>query len=72
MQPNQPTYVQVAREFMAVRSYGDLAPFNVERVHEEFVWYIEYELAEGDLTLEVTWDPDRGWAVSVWDFQLRP
>lgn len=71
MPASEPSHYQLARDFMALRGYGDVEPAQVDRVGEEYIWYFDYHLAEGDLTLEVAWTEDAGWIVSVWDFHLR-
>jgi hypothetical protein len=38
-------------------------------VDEDFLWYFDYRLNEGDLTLEIAWTAEGGWHVGVWDFQ---
>jgi hypothetical protein len=72
MPDEEPTHHQLAREFMAVRGYGDLDPYAVGRASDEpFLWYFDYRLDEGDLAIEVTWTMECGWSVRVWDFQTR-
>lgn len=56
---------------MAVRAYGDVEPTAVEEVAGEHVWYFEYALDEGVLSLEVEWKEGEGWSASVWDFTRR-
>jgi hypothetical protein len=56
---------------MERRGYARDSPVKIERVvSEDFFWYFDYELDDGELTLQVTWTSARGWSVSVWDFQL--
>jgi len=71
MATDMPPHLLVAHEFMAQRSYGDVEPMYVERVDNDHLWYVDYELDEGSLTLEASWEAGRGWAVVVWDFHRR-
>lgn len=59
----------VADDFMAIRGYHGLAPTAVSRVRGEHLWYFEYDLDEGALTLEISWTDADGWHATVWDFQ---
>lgn len=58
---------EVAGDFMSRRGY-DLAPIEVSRVDGQHCWYYLYELPEGDLELEVSWDPVNGWGAAVSTF----
>ena len=67
-----PTHYRLAREFMDLRGYTEVEPTLVERTtDEEYFWYFDYRLPEGDLVLEVSWTAETGWSVTVWDFQTR-
>lgn len=55
---------QIAQEFMARKGYPDIKPFAVEEVHAtSALYYFYYQLPEGQLELEVSWDPKTG----TWD-----
>lgn len=60
---------QAARQFMEQRGYH-VSPVSVERVENDYCWYFYYELADGDLELEVSWDSQNGWRATVTDFAL--
>lgn len=54
----------IAQDFMARKGYGGLKPFAVEEVEAEVaLYYFYYQLPEGQLELEVSWNPKTG----MWD-----
>ena len=68
----EPAHHLLARQFMAIRGYHDIELVGIDRVlDEDYLWYFDYHLEEGDLTLEISWSTAQGWNVTVWDFQLR-
>lgn len=69
--PEFEPFFAVARQFMAHKGYPDLEPTGAERVEGAHLWYLDYELPEGHLVLEVSWTEGEGWSVFVWDFQLH-
>ena len=59
----------VARDFMRQRGYYK-KPKLIERVEGDFCWYYYYDLPEGELELEVSWEEKDGWQATVTDFVL--
>lgn len=55
---------QIAQDFMTRKGYSGLVPFEVEEVDAEVaLYYFYYRLPEGELELEVSWNPKTG----MWD-----
>ena len=61
---------RVAQLFMEHKGLGHLQPYDIEKVEDEPCWYFYYELPEGDLELEVYWDPSDGWDTQVSTFTV--
>jgi hypothetical protein len=62
----------VAKDFMSRKGYPELVPTETERVADSYCWYFYYDLPEGELDLEVTWNPEtREWFAQVMDFRLH-
>lgn len=67
--PTDP-FVIVAQEFMARKGYRDLFPFEEEKL-DDACTYLYYELPEGDLELEVSWNAqEMTWDTLVTGFKL--
>ena len=58
-----------ADQFMAHKGLRHAQPEVVERVEGAYLWYLEYQLDDGRLVLEVSWRQPVGWSVFVWDFK---
>lgn len=64
-------HVQVANLFMERKGYPDIRPVEMEKLYGQPCWYFVYELPEGVLELEVSWDKGRGeWDTLVTTFML--
>lgn len=63
---------QVAKLFMQHKGYHEsVQPSEVEKIEGQNCWYYLYDLAEGKLELEVSWDePRQEWDTFVTNFQL--
>ena len=61
---------QVARLFMAHKGYADIEPYEVEKLDGQACWYFLYDLPEGTLELEVSWDGNE-WDALVTTFTLK-
>jgi hypothetical protein len=57
-----------AQHFMERKGLGHLEPFDVEKLDDQPCWYFYYDLPEGQLELEVFWDPRDGWETTVTTF----
>lgn len=61
----------VARQFMSHKGYGEVLPYDVEKLDGQPCWYFLYRLPEGILELEVSWDSNTGqWDTYVSTFTL--
>lgn len=60
----------VAQQFMEHKGLGHLEPFDIEKLDDQPCWYFCYQLPEGVLELEVYYDPDEQWKVTVTTFTL--
>ncbi len=58
----------VASRFMSHKGY-DIRPYDVEKLDGQPCWYYYYELPEGILELEVSWD-GRDWETLVTSFSV--
>ncbi len=62
---------QVARQFMEHKGYPDIAHRDVEKLDGQPCWYFLYDLEEGTLELEVSWDEAaQEWTSFVTAFSL--
>lgn len=59
--------IEAASIFMRDKGYPDVAPSSVERDGDFNMWWLVYELEEGELELEVEWDGS-DWLWTVIDF----
>lgn len=55
--------------FMTHKGRADATPVAVEKVEGAYCWYLDYELYDGHLVLQVRWSREKGWTASVWDFK---
>lgn len=60
---------RVAQLFMEHKGLGNIAPYHVEQVEGETCWYFYYQLPEGKLELEVSWENGE-WETTVTSFTL--
>lgn len=61
---------QIAQHFMAHKGYGDIEPYDIQRLDDQTCWYYLYELHDGStLELEVFWDGSQ-WDTVVTAFAL--
>lgn len=69
--PTDP-FTLVAQEFMERKGYKDVFPAEVEPLEgDPDCQYFYYELDDGDLELEVSWNPKSGtWDTLVTAFKL--
>ena len=65
-------FTVVAQEFMTRKGYRDLFPVDMEFLEgDDHCRYFYYELPEGDLELEVSWNPKSGtWDTMVTAFKM--
>lgn len=62
---------QIARQFMQHKGYGDVEPYDIDKLDDVPCWYFLYRLPEGTLELEVSWDECAGeWDTYVSTFTL--
>ena len=61
--------MQVAADFMAHKGYPDAEPVDYDKLDGQPCWYLVYELPEGTLELEVSWDGGE-WDTRVTTFRL--
>lgn len=61
---------RVAQQFMDHKGLGTFQPLEVEKLEDQPCWYFYYQLPEGDLELEVSWEYPEGWEVLVTTFTL--
>ena len=59
---------KAARLFMQHKGLGGLKPFDFDKLDNQPCWYFYYNLPEGKLELEVSWDPAAGWTTCVTTF----
>ena len=59
----------VAHQFMSHKGYSNVRPSDVQKLDGQPCWYFLYQLPEGVLELEVSWDGTR-WNTLVTTFQL--
>lgn len=59
----------VAQQFMSHKGYPHVRPSDVEKLEGQSCWYFLYDLPEGTLELEVSWE-DGEWTTLVTTFQL--
>jgi hypothetical protein len=45
----EPRYMALVRDVLALRGYVGVSPRAVERVEGEFCWYLDFDLPEGRL-----------------------
>lgn len=60
---------QVAHQFMSHKGYPHIQPSDVEKLEGQPCWYFLFQLPEGTLELEVSWDGEV-WSTLVTTFQL--
>lgn len=61
---------QVAQHFMAHKGYGDIEPYDIEKLDGHPTWYYLYHLLDGStLELEVCWTGSE-WDTVVTAFAL--
>lgn len=58
---------QVAHHFMAHKGYEGIEPTDIEKIDGSPCWYFIYDLDEGVLELEVSWNGDE-WETLVTTF----
>jgi len=61
---------EVASDFMRRKGYPDIKPYNVDKLEGQPCWYYLYDLPEGTLELEVSYDRETGWNPYVTTFNL--
>lgn len=61
---------RVAQLYMDHKGLSEIRPHAVEKVDGQACWYFIYELPEGDLELEVSWEAAGGWDAAVTSFVL--
>lgn len=64
-----PPEMQVATDFMAHKGYPNIAPVDYDKLDNQPCWYFVYELPEGTLELEVSWNGEE-WDTRVTTFRL--
>lgn len=60
---------QVAHQFMAHKGYSYIEPSDIQKLDGQPCWYFLYQLPEGILELEVSWNGEE-WITLVTTFQL--
>lgn len=65
-----PPQEQVAALFMKHKGYSGLGPYHQEKLDGQPCWYFYYDLPEGILELEVSWDGAE-WDAYVTTFTLH-
>jgi hypothetical protein len=60
---------RIAHLFMEHKGLGSIEPYDVEQVEGARCWYFYYQLPEGKLELEVTYEDDE-WQTNVTSFTL--
>lgn len=66
-----PPQDRIAHFFMAGKGYPNIEPRDTIRVDDTYVWYFYYELPEGILEVEVSWEEDTEWEAHVASFVLN-
>lgn len=61
---------RVAQQYMDHKGLSQMRPHTVEKVDDQACWYFIYQLPDGDLELEVTWERAGGWDATVTSFTL--
>lgn len=60
----------VAEQFMTHKGYGDIRPYDIDKLNDEPCWYFLYDLEDGaTLELEVFWNGSE-WETTVTGFSL--
>ncbi len=64
---------RAAQLYMRHKGYKNVRPYEVDKVEGRPIWYFYYDLPDGDLELEVEWDPeDREWRWVVTCIDEKP